>query len=341
MLHVHRSERADALGVDAGPARRGATRGPHDTRGGVGPHKRHRAVADAAPVRTPGGGRPAGRTACAPTSTFPFPGSLVSTALARATGNDPKADPWLPERAVWPLMEVVEEHFDEPWLAPLADHIRNAGRHERRSRAGDAGGGRIVVSPSSGTWQTCSTATRCTGPTCCSVGLRDRRSSMRRSGSSSSGGCSAQRIGRPSPAEHLQTACRKLREERDLLDLPRRLSLFGLTRLPASYLDALDAVASKRDVHLFLLHPSPELWRRLEEQVGPGTRHLPRREDVTASAPHNPLLASWGRDAREMQLVLGGAQTHAEEAMAERARVRPPCCSGSRTTSGPTVRRRP
>ena len=42
---------------------------------------------------------------------FPFPGTLVSTALARATGNDPKADPWLPERAVWPLMEVVEEHF--------------------------------------------------------------------------------------------------------------------------------------------------------------------------------------------------------------------------------------
>ena len=51
---------------------------------------------------------------------FPFPGSLVSGALARATGNDPKADPWMPERSVWPLMEVVEQHFDEPWLAPLA-----------------------------------------------------------------------------------------------------------------------------------------------------------------------------------------------------------------------------
>ena len=33
----------------------------------------------------------------------------------------------MPERSVWPLMEVVEQHFDEPWLAPLADHIRNAG----------------------------------------------------------------------------------------------------------------------------------------------------------------------------------------------------------------------
>ena len=59
--------------------------------------------------------------------TFPFPGTLISGALARATGNDPKADPWMPERSVWPLMEVVEQHFDEDGLAPLADHIRNAG----------------------------------------------------------------------------------------------------------------------------------------------------------------------------------------------------------------------
>ena len=57
---------------------------------------------------------------------FPFPGALISGALAVASGTDPKADPWLPERAVWPLMEVVAEHFDEPWLSPLAQHIRNS-----------------------------------------------------------------------------------------------------------------------------------------------------------------------------------------------------------------------
>ena len=237
---------------------------------------------------------------------FPFPGTLVSTALARATGNDPKADPWLPERAVWPLMEVVEEHFDEPWLAPLADHIRNSGVTGDEAEPGtpeEPNRFSIVRHVAD---------------------LFDRYAVHRPDMLQRWAAGSAQldeavwqfelwrllreRIGRPSPAEHLQTACRKLREERDLLDLPRRLSLFGLTRLPASYLDALDAVASKRDVHLFLLHPSPELWRRLEEQVGPGTRHLPRREDVTASAPRNPLLASWGRDAREMQLVLGGTR---------------------------------
>jgi exodeoxyribonuclease V gamma subunit len=57
---------------------------------------------------------------------FPFPGSVVNGALARAAGTDPDSDPWLPQRAVWPLLEVVEAHFDEPWLAPLAQHIRNS-----------------------------------------------------------------------------------------------------------------------------------------------------------------------------------------------------------------------
>ena len=93
--------------------------------------------------------------------------------------------------------------------------------------------------------------------------------------------------------------------------------MFGLTRLPASYLQVLDAIAGTREVHLFLLHPSPALWDRLEPLVGPGTRDLPRREDRTAAEARNPLLASWGRDAREMQLVLGGAETHGDEATAE------------------------
>ena len=57
---------------------------------------------------------------------FPFPGTVVNGALARAAGTDPDSDPWSPQRAVWPLLEVVEAHFDEPWLAPLAQHIRNS-----------------------------------------------------------------------------------------------------------------------------------------------------------------------------------------------------------------------
>ena len=102
-----------------------------------------------------------------------------------------------------------------------------------------------------------------------------------------------------------------MRAEPGLLDLPERLSLFGLTRLPASYLDVLAAIAAGRDVHLFLLHPSPALWDRASDQAGPASRlHRSAARTRRRGAPRNPLLASWGRDAREMQLVLGGAVAH-------------------------------
>jgi len=232
---------------------------------------------------------------------FPFPGSVVNGALALAAGTDPGSDPWLPQRAVWPLLEVVEAHFDEPWLAPLAQHIRNSENVHESKRFSSI---RHVAD------------------------LFDRygvhRPEMLQCWADGSQGEDEDpwqvqlwrllrtRIGQDSPAERLVAACRRLREEPELLDLPPRVSLFGLTRLPASYLDVLEAMAEGRDVHLFLLHPSPALWERLEAQVGPASRHLLRSQDPTVSQPQHPLLQSWGRDAREMQVVLGSAVPHGE-----------------------------
>src|SRR4051794_36624337 len=40
---------------------------------------------------------------------FPSPRRLLGDAVAVASGIEPDADPWLPERAVWPLLEIAEE----------------------------------------------------------------------------------------------------------------------------------------------------------------------------------------------------------------------------------------
>ena len=70
----------------------------------------------------------------------------------------------------------------------------------------------------------------------------------------------------------------------------------------------LRALAAARDVHLFLLHPSPELWDRIAaDDHGHVTR---RRADPTAALAGNRLLASWGQDVRELQLVLERAGEH-------------------------------
>jgi exodeoxyribonuclease V gamma subunit len=108
-------------------------------------------------------------------------------------------------------------------------------------------------------------------------------------------------IGESSPAERLVDVCASLREAPDKVDLPQRVSVFGPTRLTVDQVAVLDALSAHRDVHLWLPHSSAALW----DKVRPTTRSR-RRADVTAELALNPLLASLGRDAREMQLLLAG-----------------------------------
>jgi exodeoxyribonuclease V gamma subunit len=247
---------------------------------------------------------------------FPFPGRVVGSAMAAATDIDPDDDPWLPERAVWPLMEVVDEHLGDGWMAALAAHLGGptdqADETMRSRRFGavrhlaDLFDRYAVHRPSMIEAWAASYDTYGSGDVLPpDVAWQARLWRHLRD-----------RLAVPSPAERLSTGSARLRDDPDLSDLPPRLSLFGLTRLPGSHVEVLDALATARDVHLFLLHPSPELWTRIGAQAA--ARYLvTRTDDPTAALPRNPLLATWGRDSREMQLVLGGRGTdvhHAAEA---------------------------
>ncbi len=228
---------------------------------------------------------------------FPFPGRLIGAALAKATDADPTTDVWAPERLVWPLLDVVEGCLDEPWLATLAGYLRSdenaadrrfgAVRHianlfnhytlhrptmVRSWNEGDDSDGHSRSLPSDGVWQA-------------ELWRRLRVT-----------------IGTLSPAERLPGGCERIRLEPTIVALPPRFALFGLTRLPVSHLEVLQALAAHRDVHLYLLHPSPVLWDEIARSTLAGV--VPRSRDATTSLPTNPLLRSWGRDARELQLVV-------------------------------------
>ena len=304
MLHIYRAERADGLVEALRALLSDPLRDPFapevvsvPTRG------MERWLAQRMSDRL-GAGDGRGDGVCANVD-FPSPRRVVGDAVATASGIEADADPWLPERAVWALLEVVDGCLGESWLASLAAHLGGGGevadpaRRARRfstvrhlaelfdryalhrpemvsawARREDGDGeGRAL--PVDGVWQA-------------ELWRRLRA-----------------RIGVPDPAERVEGACARLREEPGLVDLPARLSLFGLTRLPAGHLNVLRALAVGRDVHVFMLHPSPALWERV---AASGARVVTRRDDPTAALPANRLLASWGQDSREMQLVLGGSE---------------------------------
>jgi exodeoxyribonuclease V gamma subunit len=180
---------------------------------------------------------------------FPSPRRVIESALAVASGIDPDEDPWSPGRAVWPLLEVVDEHRGECWLGALHAHLeRSRGRlgavrhiaglfdryalHRPEMLVGWAAGDDAGL-PEDARWQA-------------ELWRRLRV-----------------HLEVPSPPERLAVACERLRDEPELADLPDRLAMLGLTRLPAARLQVLDAIAAYRDVHLYLLHPSPALWEKL------------------------------------------------------------------------------
>jgi exodeoxyribonuclease V gamma subunit len=240
---------------------------------------------------------------------FPFPHRLIGDAIAAASGVEPETDPWLPERAAWPLLEVVQENLSEPWLASLSaylgggddtDPVRRARRLSAvRHLAGLFDRYALHRPRMVEAWAQGHDAGADAGDL--AEDARWQAELWRRLRA---------RIGLPGPAERRRGACARLGEDPSLAELPPRLALFGLTRLPAGHLQILRALAHGRDVHLYLLHPSPALWDTIAGAAatdGAPAAKPSRSGDHTAELPANRLLASWGRDAREMQLVLGAA----------------------------------
>ncbi|MDP5182384.1 exodeoxyribonuclease V subunit gamma [Blastococcus sp. BMG 814] len=223
---------------------------------------------------------------------FPSAGRLVDEAVAAARGSDLRDDPWADP--VWPLLEVIDQHLGEPWCRVLAQHLGHGADDHRRGRRWTAAarlGGlfRSYGSHRPQMLRDWAEGRDTDGHDPLPEDLIWQAELWRRL---------RDRLG-PSPAERLEVECAALRADPALSDLPERISIFGPTRLHADARAVLSALAEHRDVHLWLPHPSPVLWKRLE-----GRTAGRRREDDTATLPDHPLLRSLARDARELQLRL-------------------------------------
>ncbi|MBS4752990.1 exodeoxyribonuclease V subunit gamma [Nocardioides sp. zg-ZUI104] len=236
---------------------------------------------------------------------FLQPASLVGLLLGRD-----REDPWHPDRLVWPLLATIDANLDDPAFRTLATHLGHGlGGEEgelRRSRRWSVARRLADRFASYGVQRPALVAdwregrdTDGTGAAL-PVDLRWEPELWRRLLARMAD------LGHPEPPDlrHARV-CAGLRagdpEVLATLDLPDRLSLFGHTRLPATELDLLAALGAHREVHLWLAQPSEALWQAVHAAAVP---IAPRAEARCADLVAHPLLASLGRDSRELATVL-------------------------------------
>lgn len=285
-LHLHRAERTDLLADGLGALLAGPLPDPFATELVVVPA---RGVERWLSQRLSHvlGARD-GDGVCAGVA-FRSPGSLI--AEITGTADD---DPWSPDAMVWPLLEAIDCSLDEPWCRTLASHV---GHFHTGAEAELRRGRRYEV------------ARRLAG--LFDSYARQRPQLLVDWGDGHLGDLDEDLRWQPQlwralvarvPADpphvrHAQTIAR-LRAAPG--ELPPRLSLFGHTRLTRTDVELLEAVAAHHELHLWLPHPSDELWRALAGAHGA----IPRRDDVSHRAVSHPLLATLGRDLRELQRSL-------------------------------------
>ena len=224
--------------------------------------------------------------------TFRHPQSLIAE-LTGTAGDDP----WSPDAMVWPLLEVIDGCLDEPWCTALATHL---GHFETGEEKELRQGRRYAV------------ARRLAGLFASYARQRPQLLADWLEGRTD--GLDPDLLWQPelyralldrvdADPPHVRHAKTVARLEESPTDLPQRLSLFGHTRLPLTEIELLGALSAHHDLHLWLPHPSDDLWRSLVDVRGT----VARRDDTSHRDVGHPLLATLGRDLRELQRSLPAA----------------------------------
>ena len=169
------------------------------------------------------------------------------------------------------------------------------------------------------------------------VGATAGRRPPTRTGRPSCGAACARGSACPSPAERLAAALRAPADGPG----PRRPPAAPVAvrphpparRAPATCCGALAAAPRRPPL------PAAPVARAVgaSSTAGGQPRRCAARDDPTAELPRNRLLASWGSDARELQLVLGAPDERVDHHHPVRARRRPRCSRASRPTCAPTA----
>ena len=213
-------------------------------------------------------------------------------------------DPWAVDHLVWPLLEVIDASLGQAWCPALTRHLGASGERGDERRHGRR-------------W---AVAHRLARLFASYAAQRPTMMARWEAGADTDGYGDAidpdlawqpelwrrlvAHLDVPSPVARLDAARAQLvsAEAAGLSTIPARVSLFGHTRLNVTEVELLRALAAQRQVDIWLPHPSDHLWQAMRSpaQEGAVVRHL----DDSHVIAHHPLLATLGRDIRELQRTL-------------------------------------
>ncbi|MGJ7440032.1 exodeoxyribonuclease V subunit gamma [Aquipuribacter sp. MA13-6] len=238
---------------------------------------------------------------------FPSPQRLLADATATVAPAQAAAlQRWTPEPLTWPVLQVLDDVITEDWCRVLRRHLYRDGvpsaahgTGRRLSLARDVA--RLFHSYARNRpdllarWA----ADRAVLPDGTGLGEYEQWQMLLWN-------AVRERLGGTSPVDLQADVLAAVRTDPTRIDAPDRVSVFGASRLSRADIELLAALAEHRDVHLWLHHASPALWRAVAA-VEPVRR---RADDTVGAALANPLLRSLSRDVRELQQLL---RRHAPE----------------------------
>ena len=112
------------------------------------------------------------------------------------------------------------------------------------------------------------------------------------------------------PAKALRKFSKAIREDKNLVDLPSRISIFGVSSIPPLYMEVFFGLAEHIQVDMYLLAPSAAHWSHIKSH--PEIKKAASNEglgveeakDILHLEIGNPMLASFGKTGRDFQRLL-------------------------------------
>lgn len=254
-------------------------------------------------ARTLGASGPEAGDGVAANISFNFPGTLSETVLK--AGRAGESDPWRVDSLVWAVLEVLRSRRSDEGLGPLTELAPGATWFGRARRLADLFDRYSVRRPDLVLQWAAGRDLDGTGrPLAAHDGWQPHLWRLVRAS-----------VAAPSPPERMPGLLEDLRSGALVLDLPPRLEIFGVTTLPsgAPFIELIEAVAVRRELHLLLLDPSPVTTSRVRQATLARPRALTQLRaeddsDAKMRCVNHPLLRSWGRPYRERTVLLASAE---------------------------------